>query len=127
MSKRSIYLDHNASAPMLPEAAEAVRAALGLVGNPSSVHTGGRTVRAAIDKARGAVAKAAGAERRDVVFTGSATEALTQAIIGGAKAFAAGEVIVGASEHLAVLAGRRGQRAETDQDRHRCRGRPQAR
>ncbi len=103
MSKRSIYLDHNASAPMLPEAAEAVRAALGLVGNPSSVHTGGRTVRAAIDRARGAVAKGAGAERRDVVFTGSATEALTQAIIGGAKAFAAGEVIVGAGEHLAVL------------------------
>ncbi len=103
MSKRSTYLDHNASAPMLPEAGDAVRAALGFIGNASSVHAGGRAVRSAIDKARGAVATAAGAERRDVVFTSSATEALTQAIIGGARAFAADEVIVGAGEHLAVL------------------------
>ena len=103
MPKTSVYLDHNASAPLLPEAGDAVRAALALVGNASSVHAGGRAVRAAIDAARGAVARAAGAGRRDVVFTGSATEALTQAIVGGAKAFAADAIVVGAGEHLAVL------------------------
>ncbi|MBU1175495.1 MAG: cysteine desulfurase [Alphaproteobacteria bacterium] len=103
MNGTSVYLDHNASAPLLPEAGDAVRAALTMTGNPSSVHAAGRAVRAAIDTARGAVAGAAGAMRRDVVFTGSATEALTQAIIGGARAFAAAEIVVGATEHAAVL------------------------
>ena len=103
MTKTPVYLDHNASAPLLPQAAEAVRAALGLTGNSSSVHAQGRAVRKMIDDARDAVAAAAGANRRDVVFTGSATEALTQAIVGGAKAFGIDEIVVGAGEHLAVL------------------------
>ncbi len=103
MKKTRVYLDHNASAPLLPEAGDAIRAALDLCGNASSVHAQGRAVRALIDDARGAVARAAGAARRDVVFTGSATEALTQAIVGGAKAFAVSEIVVGASEHTAVL------------------------
>ena len=103
MNRTSVYLDHNASAPLLPEAADAVRAALELTGNPSSVHAAGRQIRAEIDTARGTVAEAAGAARRDVVFTASATEALTQAIVGGARAFGAAEIIVGATEHAAVL------------------------
>ena len=103
MKKPSVYLDHNASAPLLPEAADAVRMALEMTGNGSSVHAAGRAVRATIDAARTAIAIAAGAERRDVVFTGSATEALTQAIVGGATEFSAGEIVVGAGEHLAVL------------------------
>ena len=103
MTKTSVYLDHNASAPLLPEAGAAVRAALEMTGNSSSVHAAGRAVRAAIDNARGAVADAAGANRRDVVFTASATEALTQAILGGVRAFGASEIVVGAGEHAAVL------------------------
>ncbi len=103
MSKTSVYLDHNASAPILPDAAAAVRAALDLCGNASSVHADGRAVRAAIEAARGAVARAAGANRRDVVFTASATEALTQGLVGGARAFGASEIVVGAGEHMAVL------------------------
>ena len=103
MTKTSVYLDHNASAPLLPEAGNAVRLALAMTGNSSSVHANGRAVRAAIDSARGAVAETAGANRRDVVFTASATEALTQAILGGARAFGASEIVVGAGEHAAVL------------------------
>lgn len=103
MTKTSVYLDHNASAPLLPEAGDAVRVALGMTGNSSSVHASGRAVRAAIDSARGTVAETAGANRRDVVFTASATEALTQAILGGARAFGASEIVVGAGEHAAVL------------------------
>lgn len=102
MQKPLVYLDHNASAPLLPEAAEAVRGAMALSGNASSVHAGGRAVRAAIEAARAAVARAAGAAARDVVFTASATEALTQAIFGGARAFPVDAIVVGAGEHPAV-------------------------
>ena len=53
--------------------------------------------------ARGQVARLAGAERDQVVFTGSATEAITQAIVGGAKAFGVDAIVVSAGEHAAVL------------------------
>jgi len=103
MTRQSIYLDHNASAPMLPEARAAHIGALDLVGNPSSVHAQGRALRAVIDKARAQVAALAGAERDQVVFTSSATEAITQAIVGGAKAFGVDAIVVSAGEHAAVL------------------------
>lgn len=103
MSRKAIYLDHNASAPLLPEARQAIVAALELTGNPSSVHGHGRTLRNLIETARGQVATLAGAERGQVVFTGSATEAITQAIVGGVKALGIGAVVVSAGEHQAVL------------------------
>lgn len=103
MTRQSIYLDHNASAPLLSEARAAHIGALDLVGNPSSVHAQGRALRAVIDKARAQIAKLAGAERDQVVFTGSATEAITQAIVGGAKAFNVDAIVVSEGEHAAVL------------------------
>lgn len=103
MSRQAIYLDHNASAPLLPEARAAMVDALGLTGNPSSVHGHGRALRALVDEARGKVAALAGAERTQVVFTGSATEAITQAIVAGAKAFKVDAIVVSAGEHQAVL------------------------
>ena len=102
MTRPAIYLDHNAASPLLPEARAALVAALDLVGNASSVHGHGRALRNLIDTARAQVAALAGAERKQVVFTGSATEAITQAIVGGAKAFAAGAVVISAGEHAAV-------------------------
>ena len=102
MTRPAIYLDHNAASPLLPEARTALIAALDLVGNPSSVHGHGRALRNLMDTARGQVAKAAGAERNQVIFTGSATEAITQAIIGGAKAFASDAIVLSAGEHAAV-------------------------
>ena len=103
MTQSAIYLDHNASAPLLPEARAAMAAALDLSGNPSSVHGHGRALRNLIETARGQVARVAGAERSQVVFTGSATEAITQAIVGGAKAFNFDGIVVSAGEHMAVL------------------------
>lgn len=102
-AKPAIYLDHNASAPLLPEARSALIEVLDLVGNPSSVHAHGRALRARIDAARAQVATLAGAEREQVVFTGSATEAITQAVVGGARAFEVGGIVVSAGEHAAVL------------------------
>jgi cysteine desulfurase len=103
MARPTTYLDHNASAPLLPEARAAVVAALDLTGNPSSVHAQGRALRGVIDKARAQVAKLAGAEREQVVFTGSATESITQAIVGGARAFNVDAIVVSEGEHAAVL------------------------
>lgn len=102
MTRPAIYLDHNAASPLLPEARAALVAALDLTGNASSVHGHGRALRNLIDTARTQVAALAGAERKQVVFTGSATEAITQAIVGGAKAFASTAIVVSAGEHAAV-------------------------
>jgi cysteine desulfurase len=66
------------------------------------VHGHGRALRNLIDTARGQVAALAGAERKQVVFTGSATEAITQAIVGGAGAFASEAIVISAGEHAAV-------------------------
>ena len=103
MTRAAIYLDHNASAPLLPEARQAMLSALDLVGNPSSVHAHGRALRNLIETARDEVARLAGAERSQVVFTGSATEAITQAIVGGAKAFGVDAILVSAGDHAAAL------------------------
>lgn len=103
MTRTAIYLDHNASAPLLPEAREALLAALELTGNPSSVHGHGRALRNLVEGARAKVATLAGAQRDQVVFTGSATEAITQAIAGGAKALGVDAILVSAGDHTAVL------------------------
>ncbi len=102
MAKEAVYLDHNAASPLRPEARAALIAALDLTGNPSSVHGHGRALRNLIETGRQQVAGLAGAEPRQVVFTGSATEAITQAIVGGAKAFPTGAVALSAGEHAAV-------------------------
>lgn len=98
-----IYLDHNASAPLLPEARDAIVAGLAMTGNPSSVHGHGRALRGMVDDARAKVAKLAGATREQVVFTGSATEAITQAIVGGARALGVYSIVVSAGDHTAAL------------------------
>jgi cysteine desulfurase len=103
MSASVTYLDHNASAPLLPEARAAVLKALELTGNPSSVHGHGRALRALVDESRAKVAKASGATREQVVFTGSATEAITQAIVSGAKALDVQGVVVSAGCHTAAI------------------------
>src|SRR5688500_20252776 len=69
------YLDHNATSPLRPEAADAVARALALPGNPSSVHAEGRAARAAVERAREQVAALVGASARNVVFTSGGTEA----------------------------------------------------
>ncbi|RYE10677.1 MAG: aminotransferase class V-fold PLP-dependent enzyme [Hyphomicrobiales bacterium] len=103
MSVSATYLDHAASAPLLAEAREAMLKALELTGNPSSVHAHGRALRALIDESRAAVAKLAGATREQLVFTGSATEAITQAIVGGAKALSVQGIVVSAGCHTAAI------------------------
>ncbi|SRR5665213_5350 len=84
-----IYLDHNATAPLRPEAKEAMLRALEIGGNPSSVHAAGRAAHALIENAREQVAAFAGAKPGEVIFTSGGTEsnalALRGAIAGAAE------------------------------------------
>lgn len=77
-----IYLDWNATAPLRPEARAAMLEAMDLVGNPSSVHAEGRAAKGLIERARGQVAEAFGAEGADVIFTSGATESAALACAG---------------------------------------------
>ncbi len=70
-----VYLDWNATAPLRPEAREAMIAAMDVGGNPSSVHAEGRAARALVERARAQVAEAIGCKPAEVVFTSGATEA----------------------------------------------------
>ena len=103
--QRAIYLDHNATAPVLPDVAAAVAGALSLGGNPSSVHRFGRAARQAVDRARAAVAALVGAPAGWVVFTSGGTEAnnLALASAPALKDVAADRVLVSAIEHDSVL------------------------
>jgi cysteine desulfurase len=93
------YLDYNASAPVRPEVALAMAAALGRTGNPSSVHRAGREARALLEHARAAVAALVGAPPHAVVFTSGGTEANNQALQSDS-----GRGLVSAIEHDSVLA-----------------------
>lgn len=97
------YLDHSASAPLLPAACDALVDVLAIPGNPSSVHENGRKLRAIIEEARDQVALLCGTARGRVVFTGSATESLTHAIWGLARSQKIQRILVGAGEHMAVI------------------------
>ncbi|PQO23450.1 aminotransferase [Rhodobacteraceae bacterium WD3A24] len=81
MAERA-YLDWNATAPLRAEAREAMIAAMDVVGNPSAVHAEGRAARALVEKARGQLAAALGADGCDIVFTSGATEAAALALAG---------------------------------------------
>jgi cysteine desulfurase len=102
------YLDHAATTPMLPEAVEAFTAALGEVGNPSSLHASGRRARRVVEEARERVAAAIGARPSEIVFTAGGTEADNLAIKGVFWARRGADprrthLLAGAGEHHAVL------------------------
>ena len=103
---RRIYLDHAATTPVRPEVIEAMNKIHTEVwGNPSSIHQFGRPSRKAMEEAREKVAAAIGADPREIIFTGSGTEADNIAIVGGARANKKKgmHLITSVVEHHAVL------------------------
>lgn len=103
------YLDHNASAPLLESARDAVLAAMDVAGNPSSVHREGQAQRRMVEKARRSVAKLVGAKPDQVVFTSGATEAaatlLSPNYVMGRADLAMNHLFVASSDHPCTLAG----------------------
>jgi cysteine desulfurase len=106
MSQRT-YLDWNATAPLRPQAREAMAAAMDVIGNPSSVHAEGRAARQILERAREQIAAAVGAVPRNVIFTSGGSEAnalaLSRAIEHAGRL--CDVAIVSAIEHVSVLAG----------------------
>ncbi|TFC50889.1 cysteine desulfurase [Cryobacterium sp. TMT2-17-1] len=78
----AIYLDHAATTPMLPAAIDAYVRAMGVVGNPASVHSQGQNAKRMLEEAREQVAASLGCDPIEVVFTGGGTEAINLGIKG---------------------------------------------
>jgi len=96
MDKLRLFLDDAGSAPLLPEVVAALRDVP--AANPSSPHTEGRAARTALDRARDAAAQALGAQRTEVTFVSSGTEAVNLALFG-----AGGRLVTWSAEHQSVL------------------------
>ena len=100
----SIYLDHAATTPMIEPAIDAMQRSLRKIGNPSSLHTDGRSTRKDVEEAREVIAAALGCQPSEVIFTGSGTEANNSAIKG--LFWSAPDknlIVVSAIEHHAIL------------------------
>jgi cysteine desulfurase len=97
----SVYLDHNATAKVRPEAIAAMTHVLENVGNPSSIHAAGRTARSVMEQARTDVAALIAAPASTVIFLSGGTEAnalaMESAIASGTR-----RLIVSAIEHDSI-------------------------
>ncbi|NLA27472.1 MAG: cysteine desulfurase NifS [Firmicutes bacterium] len=105
LTKREVYLDHAATTPIREEALKAMLPYLqNKYGNPSSLHSPGREIRAALIRAREKTALALGAREEEIFFTSGGTEANNIAIKGTARRQQEkGHLITSSIEHHAVL------------------------
>ena len=100
----AIYLDHAATTPMLPAAIDAYARQMAQTGNASSLHAQGRAVRKAVEESRELIAKAAGCDASEIIFTASGTEANNLAIKGFYWSNPSKKtIVVSAIEHHAVI------------------------
>ena len=106
-----VYLDHAATTPMLPEAIAAVTAAMGIVGNPSSIHSRGQNAKRMLEEARERVAESLGCDPIEVIFTSGGTESVNLALKGlywartsaGNPAGTRNRILVPRGEHHATI------------------------
>jgi len=99
---RRIYLDNNATTPVLPEVFEAMRPYFNQrFGNASSIHHHGQETRAAVERARDSVASLLGCRVAEIVFTSGGTEGDNLALAGLTRS--GDHVIISTVEHHAVL------------------------
>ena len=102
------YLDHAASTPLHPAAADAVRAQLGYTANASSLHAAGRRARRVVEESRERLAAALGTRPSEVVLTSGGTESDNLALQGVLRGRRLADprrtrVVTSAVEHHAVL------------------------
>lgn len=94
------YFDYNATAPLRPEAHDAMLVAMSTGGNPSSIHSHGRAARKIMEDARESLARLIRANPEDIIFTSGATEA-NNAIL---RHLAVDQIVISATEHDSVRA-----------------------
>lgn len=103
MNTDPIYLDYNATTPLLPEVVDVMLPYLREhFGNPSSAHVYGRRARAAIEQARGQVAMLLGCDPEEIIFTSGGTEANNLAIRGITARSARRRIVTSRIEHPAT-------------------------
>ena len=101
---KHVYLDNAATTPMDDRVIEAMLPFMrGQFGNPSSVHSHGREVRTAIEKARKKVAELIHASPSEIFFTSGGTEADNTALVCGIESHSISHAITSPLEHHAVL------------------------
>jgi cysteine desulfurase len=108
MFKPSCYFDHGATTPLLQEVFEAmVPYLLDYFGNPNSLHQAGLHAKETLESARSMIADSIGAKSREIIFTGSGTEANNMAIFGAARRLRklgkGSHIITSQIEHASVL------------------------
>jgi cysteine desulfurase len=99
----SVYLDHAATTPMFDVAIDAMNTSLRKLGNPSSLHTEGRSTRKDVEDAREKIARAIDCQSSEIIFTGSGTEANNAAIKGLFWHSDKKVILISSIEHHAVL------------------------
>lgn len=99
--ERIVYLDYNATAPLRPEALDAMLPHLQDVGNAASPHAAGRRAAASVEAARRQLASLLGCSPGELIFTSGATEANNLALRAGVAAHR--RLVTTAVEHPAVL------------------------
>src|SRR5579864_3717461 len=98
-----VYLDNAATTPLDPEVFEAMKPfMLDDFGNPSSTHSHGRKVRAAIESARKKVAELLNCTAGEIIFTSGGTEADNAIIRGAIQTYGIKHAISSPIEHHAV-------------------------
>jgi cysteine desulfurase len=108
MGAQRIYLDANATTPVLPEVVAAMLPYFTeQAGNPSATHLSGQRTRSAVERARGAIAVLLGASAREIVFTSGGTESNNAALFGVLQPYIdrrePAHLVTTAIEHHAVL------------------------
>lgn len=99
-----IYLDNNATTPLLSEAsATLARVTAEVFGNPSSIHQEGQVARRCLEEARDAVADLIHATPREVVFTSGGTESSNAGLYGAVSDFNLCHIVTSAIEHPSVI------------------------
>jgi cysteine desulfurase len=102
--QQRIYLDHAATTPLHPQVIHLMHEAmLSNYGNPSSIHSEGRTSRALIEKARKSIANHFNCSIGEIFFTSGATESNNMVIQGAVSGLDVKTIITAATEHHAVL------------------------
>ena len=107
-TKRKVYIDYNATTPLIPEVKAVMIEGMEIFGNASSLHGSGRLARARVEQARGDVGNLIGAADGTVVFTSGGSEAnntvfQTMRRLAETNAFGRDEFITTAIEHPCVL------------------------
>ena len=101
---KNIYLDNNATTPLHPEVLEAMLPGLREnYGNPSSIHSFGRSARVQLDEAREKVAHLINAQSSEIIFTSGGTEANNLALLGVAFKDKEKKIITSKTEHPSIL------------------------